>query len=310
MSSRKQPQKIIGIDIGSTMIKMVEVFLSDTPKLTKWACVPIPSADSKPSLNNTKEIIEALKLCLRQLKPSTRAASICLSDPAVIIKEMSLPSMGEKEMLENIRFELSEYFSADLKEFKLSYRLFRGIGSKDKMSVLVAAAPISLLNMYRYIVRKSGFNLKYIDVPPNCVSKLLANIGGKDRKNPNSIKNEVICIADLGVSNFEVSIYEGSNFRLNKTIAAVDQNYDESLVYELSQVIDYYHRKNYEFRIARIVLIGGRSYTDGLAEFISKQILLPVEVARPDMFETFGEIKEDFPMALYFKALGSAIREN
>jgi len=57
-------------------------------------------------------------------------------------------------------------------------------------------------------------------------------------------------------------------------------------------------------------LIGGRSYTDGLAEFISKQILLPVEVARHDMFKSFGGIKEDFSMALYFKALGSAIRED
>ena len=309
MSSRKQPLKVIGIDIGSTMIKMVEVFLSDTPKLIKWACVEISSGNSKPSLNKDKEVIKALKVCLRQLKPSTRAASICLSDPTVIIKELSLPSMGEKEMLENIRFELSEYFSTDLKEFQLSYRLFRGNGSKDRMSVLVAAAPVLLLNRYRYIVRKSGFNLKYIDVPANCVSKLLGKMGD-DSTSGGFRKNEVVCIADLGVNNFEVSIYEGSNFRLNRTIAAAGQNFDESVVYELSQVIDYYHRKNYESRIARIVLIGGGSYTDGLAEYISKQILLPVEVARPDMFEAFGEIKEDFPMALYFKALGSAIRED
>ncbi len=309
MTSRKQPLKVIGIDIGLTMIKMVEVFLSDTPKLIKWACVEIPSGNSKSSLNQDKEIIKALKLCLRQLKPSIRAASICLSDPAVIIKEMSLPEMGEKEMLENIRFELSEYFSADLKEFQLSYRLFRGNGNKEKISVLVAAAPVSLLNRYRYIVSKGGFNLKYIDIPANCVSKLLGKMVD-DRTSGGFRKNEVICIADLGVNNIEVSIYEGGNFQLNRTTAMASQNYDESVVYELSQVIDYYHRKNYESRIARIVLFGGRSYTDGLADYISKQILLPVEVARPDMFEAFGETKEDFPMALYFKALGSAIRED
>lgn len=309
MTTKKNPLKVIGIDIGSTMIKMVEVLLSDTPQLMKWACVEIAPGNLKPSLHHDKDVTDALKVCLRQLKPSTRAASICLSDLAVIIKELSLPAMGEKEMLENIRFELSEYFSADLKEFQLSYRLFRGNGSKDKMSVLVAAAPVSLLSRYRYMVRNGGFNLKYIDVPANCVSKLLGKIG-EDKENFVHNMNEVICFADLGVSNFEVSIFEGSNFRLSRTMASADQNYDEAVAYELSQVIDYYHRKNYEFRIARIVLIGGRSYTDGLAEFISKQILLPVEVARPDMFKSFGGIKEDFPLALYFKALGSAIRED
>ena len=311
LTSRKKPLKIIGIDIGSTMIKMVEVFLSDTPKLIKWACVNIPSGNTTASPDHGKELIGAIKMCLRQLKPSTRKASICLSDPAVIIKELSMPSMGEKEMLENIRFELSEYFSADLKEFRLSYRLFRenGIVDKGNISVLVAAAPVSLLNRYRYIVKKGGCNLKYIDVPANCVSKILAKVGNGGT-NGGFRKNEAICIVDLGVNNIEVYIYEGSNFRLNRTTAASGENYDESVVYELSQVIDYYHRKNYEFRISKIVLIGGKSYIDGLAEYISKQISLPVEVARPDMFEAFGEIKEDFPMALYFKALGSAIRED
>lgn len=309
MTSRKQPQKIIGIDIGSTMIKMVEVFLSDTPKLIKWACMEIHSADSKEPINHSKQIIEALRLCLRQLKPSTRTASICLSDPAVIIKEMSLPSMGEKEMLENIRFELSEYFSADLKEFQLSYRLFGDNDNKGKISVLVAASPLPLLGKYQYIARKSGLNLKYIDVPANCISKLLGKMGSNGVYNSLS-KNEVICVADLGTNNLDVSIYEGGDFHLNRTIATADQDFNELVAYELSQVIDYYHRKNYELRISEIILIGGRSYTDGLAEYISKHISLPLQVARPDMFKDFGELKDDFPLALYFKALGSVIRED
>lgn len=310
MISKKKTLNLIGIDIGSTMIKMVEVSLSGTPKLIKWACMEVPSVNPKSSVEYGKEITAALNMCLKQLKPSTRTASICLSDPSVIIKEMSMPSMGEKEMLENIRFELSEYFSADLKEFQLSYRLLseNGIGNKDNISVLVVAAPLPLLSRYTHIVKKGGFNLKYIDVPVNCVSKLLSKLGN-DAVSGNFRKNEVICVADLGANNIEVTIYEGSNFRLNRTTTVTGQNYDESVVHELSHVIDYYHRKNYESRISRIILTGGKSYTDDLSEYISKHILLPAEVARPDMFEAFGKV-EDFPMALYFKALGSAIRED
>jgi Tfp pilus assembly PilM family ATPase len=324
LAFKKRPLKVIGVDIGTNTVKMVEILSSDNPKIIKWACMEIPSGSLGDLRNPDKVIIKTLKHCMRKLRPSTRISSICLSDPAVIVKELTMPSMGEKEMLDNIRFELSEYFSSDLKEYQLSYRLLKNgqNDNKDKISVLVAAAPLSLLNRHKNLVRKGGLNLKYIDVPANCIIKLLAKMSTDKNANGNLRLSEVLCVADLGANNIEISIYEKGNFCLSKNIDVAGSNYDESVVYELLQVIDYYHRKNYESRIAKIVLTGGRSYTEGLAEYISNQLLLPVEIVRPDMFAIAGTVKEEkkrrrnkgkneeFPMALYFKALGSAMRED
>ena len=62
LTLRKKTLKVIGIDIGSTMIKMVEVFFADTPKLIKWACVDIPSVNTTASPDHGKEVIGAIKM--------------------------------------------------------------------------------------------------------------------------------------------------------------------------------------------------------------------------------------------------------
>jgi len=310
----KRAQNIIGVDIGSNMIKMVEISIKGNLKPVKWVCEKNLSGVSALSGDLDKKfvrkLVKRLKVCLRRLRPSTRTASICLTDPAVIMKEMTLPLMSEKEILENVRFELSEYFLTDFKDYQLSYRLLNGDNNKDKISVLVAAAPIGLLNNYRDIIQESGLKLKYMDIPVNCRTKLLARMGRDDNTSDNTGKKNCLCIADLGFANIDISIYDDENFCLGKVIAVQEYNYDETVLYEISQVIDYFHTKNHGKNLSGIILTGGRSYTDGLAENISKQLLLPVEVARPDMFAAFGEMKEDFPMALYFKAFGSAIRED
>jgi len=303
-------QNLIGIDIGSSMIKMVEVSTKETLKPVKWTCVENLSGGSLPTRDPDKELIKKLRGCLRKLRTSTRIASICLSDPAVVLKELTLPLMGEKEILENVRFELAEYFLSDFKDYQISYRILDDSRVKDKVSLLVAAAPYILLNKYRDIVQASGLKLKYIDIPDNCRSKLLTKMVKVSDTNNNSEVTECLCIVDLGNTNIDISIFEDTKFCLSRMIPVQDSSYDEAVLYELSQVIDYYYRKNNEKKFDRIILTGGRSYADGLAENIAKQLFLQVEVVRPDMFVTFGEGQQGFPMALYFNALGCTLRED
>jgi len=309
--SKKRPQRVIGVDIGSTAIKMIEVSLSERPKLLKWVSMANPVGDISFPETSERELIKLLKKCRKKLMPATRISSLCLSDPALIVKELSLPSMGQKELLENIRFELSEYFSADLNEFRLSYRYLESTSeAKDLISVLVAAAPLSLLRKHRNLLQSSGLNVKYMDVPANAISKLLRRIKFKAEKNFYSNQKEVLCVADIGEKKIDVSIYVDGIYIVNRTSMLDGDNVAEAALSALSQVVDYYHRKNYSLRVSKVMLIGGGAYKEGVSEYLSDQSGMTVEVVRPDILYSFDNVPEDFPAALYFNALGAAIRED
>ena len=311
MTSKKRPQKVIGIDIGSKTIKMVEVLLSDRPTIIKWASLDNTAGAGLPVERSRKELIKLIKKCRKNLKPTTSISSLCLDDPTLLVKELSLPAMGQKELLENIRFELSEYFSNNLSEFHFSYRYVKNTNEiKGLTTLLVAALPLALLSKYTDMIQSSGLTLKYIDVPANAISKLLRRIKPNTGVDFGSEIKEVLCIADIGGRKIDVSIYEDGNFVLNKTsVINVDHNPEDCLA-AISQVIDYYHRKNYSLRVLKVMLIGGGAYKEGLSEFLSVQIGLPVEAAKPDMLTTFDKVPDDFPVSIYFNAIGAAMRED
>jgi len=311
LTAKKRPQRIIGIDIGSTSIKMVEVSLTERPTLVKWSSFPNPVPEISLNESSGSALVKPLKRCRKKLSPSTRISSLCLADPALIVKEMSLPSMGQKELIENVRFELSEYFSANLTEFHFSYRYVKNTNEiKGLTTLLVAALPLALLTKYTDMIQNSGFRLKYIDVPANAISKLLRRIKPNTGMDFGIEIKEVLCIADIGGRKIDVSIYEDGNYVLNRTSAINGEHNPEDCLAAISQVIDYYHRKNYSLRVSKVMLIGGGAYKEGLSEFLSVQIGLPVEAAKPDMLTTFDKVPEDFPVSLYFNALGAAIRED
>ena len=311
MTSKKRPQKVIGIDIGSKMIKMVEVLLSDRPTVIKWASLDYTAGAGLPVERSRKELIKLIKKCRKNLKPTTSISSLCLDDPTLLVKELSLPAMGQKELLENIRFELSEYFSNNLSEFHFSYRYVKNTNEiKDLISVLVAAVPVALLRRYTDIVKSAGLNVKYIDVPPNAISKLVRRIKIDSPDDFYSNQKEALCVVDIGAQKIDISIYEDGNYIVGRTDRIDGALEPEVVLSALSQMIEYNNRKNYALRIAKILLIGGGAYTEGLSEYLSEQIGLLVEVVRPDMFGLIHSTSECFPAALYFNALGAAIRED
>lgn len=287
---KKQAQKLIGIDIGFSTIKMVEVSQEENPKLIKWASVPC-----------TENLKKDIKKCRKALKASTADASLCLSDPSLIVKELLLPFMAEKELLNNIRFELSEYFSDNFKEYEISCRYIKKPETgADLVAVLVAAAPLSVLRKHKDILESAGLNVKHIDVSPNVLSKVLRRT---------TENKEAVCIMDIGTKAIDVSVYENGNYFVHRT-SVIEKDCDKNTILSaLTQVLDYCRRKNSALKDASVLLIGMGHQLPNIDEYLSRQTNLPVKIARPDMFSLVYDIPEYFPATLYFKALGAAIRE-
>jgi len=308
----KKRKNIIGIDIGNSTINMVEVAIGEKPTILKWGSKNNPMANSPLSEISKKEIVPVIKKCLKDMKTKTRLASICLSDPSLIVKEITLPFMGEAELLENIRFELSEYFQDDFKEYNFSYKFINSLESgKEMINVLVAAMPMPILLKVKDIITSSNMDLKYIDVSANAVSKVLPLLNIKESGEEMTLNlKPAVCVVDVNTRNVETSIYANGKYIVSKSGSMFSSDDFESILSNANEVIDYFSRRNHEFIVTNLLLIGEGANQEDLAEHIYSQTGIFVQRARYDMFGKQMITPDNFPAATYFKALGATIRED
>ncbi|MFO7153736.1 MAG: hypothetical protein DIU64_002100, partial [Caldicoprobacter oshimai] len=93
----KQNNSILGVDIGSRFIKMVQVMQNENSsehiKLLKWGCIEVSDIDDELAGNRESEsyLAQAIKDCYKQYGFSTKKVSLCLSDSSIIFRDIGLP---------------------------------------------------------------------------------------------------------------------------------------------------------------------------------------------------------------------------
>src|SRR4030067_3631312 len=100
-------KNVIGVDIGSSAIKIVE--LKDTKKgyqLVNYGIAPIPSeVIVDGAIMDSFAIVEAVNNLLAEKKIQTKDAALSVSGHSVIIKKITLPAMTEEELAESSQRE-------------------------------------------------------------------------------------------------------------------------------------------------------------------------------------------------------------
>ncbi len=107
--ARKRSRSLIGLDIGTTVIKAVEVTLDedDQPVVTG-----IASRDLKPG----EEIREALASLLEEAGFSAKEVASAISGKSVIVRHLSTAEMTDEELAQAMRFEADKFLPFDADE--------------------------------------------------------------------------------------------------------------------------------------------------------------------------------------------------
>ncbi len=124
----KKDQSVLGIDIGSSAIKIVQVrrkhgraVLETYGELAlgPYAGVEVGRATALPN----EKIGEALKDILREAKSTTLSAGVALPLSSSLISFITLPQIQEKQMAEVVALEARKYIPVPMNEVKLDWSL-------------------------------------------------------------------------------------------------------------------------------------------------------------------------------------------
>ena len=98
-------QKLMGIDIGSTLIKVAVI--KEAPVGTRLVGIGLSEIPAPPPNETDEEttarISASLKEALSQIKTKAKKACTIINTPSLNIKPISLPAMPEEELKESVK---------------------------------------------------------------------------------------------------------------------------------------------------------------------------------------------------------------
>ena len=159
---------VVGLDVGSSAIKMVELReRKGEYHLQRLGVEPLsPEAIVDGSIMDSSLVVDAIHRLNDQTKVKNTAFATSLSGHSVIIKKIQLPAMPQEELADSIQWEAEQYIPFDINDVRLDYVvLTEGEPGRDNMEVLLVAVKRDKVNDYVSVISQTGKtpSIVYVD---------------------------------------------------------------------------------------------------------------------------------------------------
>ncbi len=312
-------KEVIGIDIGSSSIKLLQLKeQKGVYTLLNAGIVPLPSeAIVDNTLMDSFLIVEAVKKLITSLGIKVKDVACSISGNSVIIRKIILPAMSPEELEEQITWEAEQYIPFDINDVNIDFQILSpDIVDPSKMNVLLVASKKDIINDYVVVFNEAGLQLSVVDVDSFAVQNTfeinhdikpeeiiaLVNIGASVM-NINVVKNGITLFTrdvqmggnlyteeiqkQMGVGSTDAEsmkmlVHETLDTELISVIGKVNEN----ITQEIRRSLDFYNSTANDDRVTGVYLSGGCSKIYNLLKAISEKLGLPVEMINP-----FGKLK-------------------
>ena len=133
---------IVGLDIGSSAIKLVEVDKTRSGWVVRsFSSVTLPEdtiVDGE--IVNQAAVVESIKSLLKETSVRSKLVCTSVAGASVIIKHISIAKTNPKELEDQVYWEAEQYIPFDMNEISLDYEIVQEETGDGKMDVLLVAA--------------------------------------------------------------------------------------------------------------------------------------------------------------------------
>lgn len=206
----------LGVDIGTTSIKIVEVERGkQLPRLSNYCILEDKSsllrANTAIQTSSLKlfedEVVELLKSALREMKPRTNEAIASLPTFSAFTTILTFPEMSKEDLEKSILFGMKQYIPLPISEVAVDWMK---VGEyKDEkgfllQQILLISVPQEQIKKYKKIFKEAGLHLNALEI--ESLSLVRAVVGGD--KTPTFV-------IDIGSCSTSIVISEGGTIRFS-----------------------------------------------------------------------------------------------
>lgn len=310
-------KRVIGLDIGTTSIKMIELSVDrKSASIINAGFMPI-KRDTLigGSIADPATLSQYISELHKQSGFKNKQVCVGLFGTAVMVKKISMPKISKKLIGEQLRWESEQYLSVDINELSVGYHIIenRKSSSSDLMDILLVAAKHDQIFRYVECMQASSLKAKIVDVAGLALANCLEFNYGKQ-------ENEIIIIINVGasVTNFvvvektevtflrdipigginytnEINMVMGLSFeeaeilKINASsgqeapeeVSSIMASTNENVLEEILATYQLYLSDQNAGEVTKIYLSGGGIFAPGLGELINQAFDVPCEYLDP-----------------------------
>jgi type IV pilus assembly protein PilM len=323
---KKKNKAVLGIDISSTRIKLIELSKQNGRlQVEAYASEPLPeNAVVEQAIADEEAVGNAIKKALTRSRSTVKKAAVAVAGSAVITKEIQMPAgMSDDELESQIAVEADQYIPYPLEEVAMDFEV-QGLveGNEQFENVLLAACRKETVELREDAIEIAGLESDKVDVEAFTVERsfeLLASQLESDEE------IETVAIIDVGalmttlsVLNNGKTVYtreqmfggqqlteeiqrrygiaadEAMRAKLEGGLpddygAEILEPFKETVVQQVSRSLQFFYSSSQYNDVDYIILAGGTASIEGLAEQVQEKIGTPVIVANPFAQMTLGQ---------------------
>jgi type IV pilus assembly protein PilM len=309
-----QKKAIIGLDIGSSAIKVVHLNESKsgiTLKSLGIANLP-PDAIVEGEIQEKAVIVDTIKKLLKIQKNKIKRVCTSISGYSVIIKKINLPTTTREDLMGTIEVEAEQYIPFDISEVNIDFEILgQSEVSEDQMDVVLVAAKKDIIDSYIELLVESGLIPAIVDVDNFALENaFITNYPDQE---------ETVALLDIGANKLNINVVKGGvslftrdapmgGARVTEEIQdRFDLDYQtaesikiggleapdkgvledivsravENWVAETNRAIGFLQASYPDEELQGIYLSGGSSRFEGLDRYLAQETGVPVEIFNP-----------------------------
>jgi len=279
------PQRFLGVDIGTSAIKAVEVSSwAGRKKLESYGEIPASVLYKEPfrtSEKNTllfsnKDIARAIQAVIEESEIKSKHIAFSVPDFSTFFTNFELPPMTERELPQAIKAEARRHIPLPLTEVALDWQIIPqvpSINQSKNIRVLLVAVPNETINQYKMIAKE--LELEMIALEAEVFGTVRSLISEKERG--------TIALVDIGDRSTSCSIIYRGLLRSSHSFDVSGGNFVERLSRSLS--VDFLESKEL---MRKNGIVGGEPGTKEVSVKDSLEPAINLMVNEiGDTFETF-----------------------
>lgn len=186
-SSRRSSGSTLGLDIGTTSMKMVEVINGDKmPRIINYGFLETRGSIARANTafqTSTLKLFERdagqfLKMLIDKMKPQTQMVSASLPVFSAFSTVLTFPAMPQEELAKAVAFQAKEVIPLPLSEVALDWSKvgeFEDEKGFKYFQILVISVPQAEIRKYQGVCKEAGLTLQSLEVESVSLARILIN---------------------------------------------------------------------------------------------------------------------------------------
>ena len=314
----KKKQPLIGIDISSSAVKLLEFSISGSNyRVERYAVEPLPqNAMVEHAITEVEQVAESVSRAIKRSGTKYKNAAMAVAGSHVITKSIKMPgSLNDAELQTQIELEADHYIPYPLDEVNLDYQVLGpSEENPEENNILLAACRKEIVDDYIAVIETAGLVPKVIDIETYAMENAFSFIA---EHMPGGGMEKTVAVMDVGSTATNINVVHDSRSAytrdhtfggrqlteeiqrryglsyeeagLAKKQGGLPDNYQtdvlrpfmEAMCQEIMRALQFFYSSSPFNSVDQILLAGGCSQISGIDELVAARVGVPTMIANP-----------------------------